>query len=101
MIFLQVLGHISYHILAAGLNGYLATVTNLKNPVKNWRCGAAPMTVGFLSQCVFKALFLHNKYELKNFLNLLFSKLTAVQSSVFGPSIILAIVKTIDFIDCT
>ncbi|KAJ6999062.1 LOW QUALITY PROTEIN: hypothetical protein NC653_015026 [Populus alba x Populus x berolinensis] len=27
-----VLGHISYHILAAGLNGYMATVTNLKNP---------------------------------------------------------------------
>ncbi|KAI8004832.1 Pyrophosphate--fructose 6-phosphate 1-phosphotransferase subunit alpha [Camellia lanceoleosa] len=39
-----VLGHICYHILAAGLNGYLATVTNLKNPVNKWRCGAAPIT---------------------------------------------------------
>ncbi|XP_044510853.1 pyrophosphate--fructose 6-phosphate 1-phosphotransferase subunit alpha [Mangifera indica] len=39
-----VLGHIAYHILAAGLNGYLATVTNLRNPVNKWRCGAAPIT---------------------------------------------------------
>lgn len=39
-----VLGHICYHILAAGLNGYMATVTNLKNPVIKWRCGAAPIT---------------------------------------------------------
>ncbi|GMP44361.1 hypothetical protein CsSME_00013319 [Camellia sinensis var. sinensis] len=44
-----VLGHICYHILAAGLNGYLATVTNLKHPVNRWRCGAAPITVGFIS----------------------------------------------------
>ncbi|GER32012.1 phosphofructokinase family protein [Striga asiatica] len=28
-----VLGHIGFHIIAAGLNGYMATVTNLKNPV--------------------------------------------------------------------
>lgn len=42
---LQVLGHIGYHIIAAGLNGYMATVTNLKNPVNKWRCGAAPITV--------------------------------------------------------
>ena len=41
----QVLGHISYHILAAGLNGYMATVTNLKSPVNKWKCGAAPITV--------------------------------------------------------
>ncbi|GAY49350.1 hypothetical protein CUMW_118430, partial [Citrus unshiu] len=34
-----VLGHICYHILAAGLNGYMATVTNLKNPANKWRCG--------------------------------------------------------------
>ncbi|KAK4387843.1 Pyrophosphate--fructose 6-phosphate 1-phosphotransferase subunit alpha [Sesamum angolense] len=34
-----VLGHIAYHILAAGLNGYMATVTNLKNPVNKWKCG--------------------------------------------------------------
>ncbi|GMY29001.1 pyrophosphate--fructose 6-phosphate 1-phosphotransferase subunit alpha [Fagus crenata] len=39
-----VLGHIGYHILVAGLNGYLATVTNLKNPVNKWKCGAAPIT---------------------------------------------------------
>jgi pyrophosphate--fructose-6-phosphate 1-phosphotransferase len=39
-----VLGHISYHMLAAGLNGYMATVTNLKNPVSKWRCGAVPIT---------------------------------------------------------
>ncbi|KAF6174224.1 hypothetical protein GIB67_033756 [Kingdonia uniflora] len=39
-----VLGHICYHILAAGLNGYLATITNLKSPVNKWKCGAAPIT---------------------------------------------------------
>ncbi|XP_028557151.1 pyrophosphate--fructose 6-phosphate 1-phosphotransferase subunit alpha-like isoform X1 [Dendrobium catenatum] len=39
-----VLGHICYHILAAGLNGYMATVTNLKHSVDKWRCGAAPIT---------------------------------------------------------
>ncbi|XP_076919534.1 pyrophosphate--fructose 6-phosphate 1-phosphotransferase subunit alpha-like [Bidens hawaiensis] len=39
-----VLGHICYHILAAGLNGYMATVTNLKDNVNKWRCGAAPIT---------------------------------------------------------
>ncbi|XP_020265419.1 pyrophosphate--fructose 6-phosphate 1-phosphotransferase subunit alpha-like isoform X2 [Asparagus officinalis] len=39
-----VLGHICYHILAAGLNGYMATVTNLKHPVNKWKCGAAPIT---------------------------------------------------------
>ncbi|KAK4428257.1 Pyrophosphate--fructose 6-phosphate 1-phosphotransferase subunit alpha [Sesamum alatum] len=39
-----VLGHISYHIIAAGLNGYMATVNNLKNHVNKWRCGAAPIT---------------------------------------------------------
>ncbi|CAI9296298.1 unnamed protein product [Lactuca saligna] len=39
-----VLGHICYHILAAGLNGYMATVTNLKNSLSKWRCGAAPIT---------------------------------------------------------
>lgn len=39
-----VLGYICYHILAAGLNGYMATVTNLKNPVNKWRCGAAPIS---------------------------------------------------------
>ncbi|XP_008802157.1 pyrophosphate--fructose 6-phosphate 1-phosphotransferase subunit alpha-like [Phoenix dactylifera] len=39
-----VLGHVSYHTLAAGLNGYMATITNLKNPMNKWRCGAAPIT---------------------------------------------------------
>ncbi|GAA0171203.1 hypothetical protein Leryth_000287 [Lithospermum erythrorhizon] len=39
-----VLGHICYHVLAAGLNGYMATVTNLKNPVNKWRCGASPIS---------------------------------------------------------
>jgi pyrophosphate--fructose-6-phosphate 1-phosphotransferase len=41
----KVLGHVCYHILAAGLNGYMATVTNLKSPVNEWKCGAAPITV--------------------------------------------------------
>ncbi|KAG7037978.1 Pyrophosphate--fructose 6-phosphate 1-phosphotransferase subunit alpha, partial [Cucurbita argyrosperma subsp. argyrosperma] len=50
-----VLGHVCYHILAAGLNGYMATLTNLKNPVNKWRCGAAPIAVGF---CSFHALFI-------------------------------------------
>ncbi|KAK1605943.1 hypothetical protein QYE76_029616 [Lolium multiflorum] len=39
-----ILGHVSYHILAAGLNGYMATVTNLKSHVDKWKCGAAPVT---------------------------------------------------------
>ncbi|XP_065037007.1 pyrophosphate--fructose 6-phosphate 1-phosphotransferase subunit alpha-like [Musa acuminata AAA Group] len=38
------LGHGAYHLLAAGLNGYIATVTNLKNDVSRWRCGGAPLT---------------------------------------------------------
>ena len=49
MLLLQVLGHIGYHIIAAGLNGYMATVNNLKNPVNKWRCGAAPITVQSLT----------------------------------------------------
>ncbi|AQK54731.1 Pyrophosphate--fructose 6-phosphate 1-phosphotransferase subunit alpha 2 [Zea mays] len=40
----QVLGHVCYHIIAAGLNGYMATVTNVKSPVNKWRCGAAPIS---------------------------------------------------------
>uniref|UniRef100_A0A0E0K4D3 Pyrophosphate--fructose 6-phosphate 1-phosphotransferase subunit alpha n=2 Tax=Oryza punctata TaxID=4537 RepID=A0A0E0K4D3_ORYPU len=40
----MVLGHVCYHILAAGLNGYMATVTNLKSPANKWRCGAAPIS---------------------------------------------------------
>ncbi|GKC06314.1 pyrophosphate--fructose 6-phosphate 1-phosphotransferase subunit alpha [Tanacetum coccineum] len=45
--YVYVLGHCYYHILAAGLNGYMVTVTNLKSPSDKWRCGAAPITVGF------------------------------------------------------
>uniref|UniRef100_A0A804QG10 Pyrophosphate--fructose 6-phosphate 1-phosphotransferase subunit alpha 2 n=1 Tax=Zea mays TaxID=4577 RepID=A0A804QG10_MAIZE len=39
-----VLGHVCYHIIAAGLNGYMATMTDLKNPVNKWRCGATPIS---------------------------------------------------------
>ncbi|KAI5436208.1 hypothetical protein KIW84_022609 [Lathyrus oleraceus] len=39
-----VLGHICYHILASVLKGYMATVTNLKNPINKWKCGAAPIS---------------------------------------------------------
>jgi hypothetical protein len=39
-----VLGHVCYHIIAAGLNGYMATLTNLKNPVNKCRCGATPIS---------------------------------------------------------
>lgn len=38
------LGQICYHLVAAGLNGYMATITNLKQDVSQWRCGAAPIT---------------------------------------------------------
>lgn len=38
------LGQICYHLVGAGLNGYMATVTNLKQDVSEWRCGAAPIT---------------------------------------------------------
>lgn len=38
------LGHISLHIIAASLTGYMATVANLKDPVHKWRCAAAPLT---------------------------------------------------------
>ncbi|KAK3129094.1 hypothetical protein QOZ80_6BG0471450 [Eleusine coracana subsp. coracana] len=39
-----VLGHVCYHIIEAGLNGYMATVTNLKSPMNKWKCGAVPIT---------------------------------------------------------
>ncbi|KAJ8649980.1 hypothetical protein MRB53_003003 [Persea americana] len=39
-----VLGHVSYYLLIAGCNGYMATVTNLKDDVSKWRCGGAPLT---------------------------------------------------------
>lgn len=35
-------------MIAAGLTGYMATVANLKDPVDNWRCAAAPLTVRLL-----------------------------------------------------
>eukprot|EP00252_Welwitschia_mirabilis_P013359 TRINITY_DN29422_c0_g1_i1.p1 TRINITY_DN29422_c0_g1~~TRINITY_DN29422_c0_g1_i1.p1 ORF type:complete len:612 (+),score=138.07 TRINITY_DN29422_c0_g1_i1:180-2015(+) len=38
------LGHIAYHLISADLNGYMATVTNLKQPVSEWQCGGAPIT---------------------------------------------------------
>uniref|UniRef100_A0A0C9RUV0 Pyrophosphate--fructose 6-phosphate 1-phosphotransferase subunit alpha n=1 Tax=Wollemia nobilis TaxID=56998 RepID=A0A0C9RUV0_9CONI len=38
------LGHIAYHLVGAGLNGYMTTVTNLKQPVSQWQCGGAPIT---------------------------------------------------------
>lgn len=38
------LGHTALHLVAAGLNGYMATVTNLKEPVPQWRPGAAPIS---------------------------------------------------------
>jgi len=56
-VLLQVLGYICYHILAAGLNGYLATVTNLKNPVNKWKCGAAPISV-----CFPRSVFIHDGF---------------------------------------
>jgi hypothetical protein len=42
---MQVLGHICMQIIAAGLNGYMATVTNLKDSTNKWRCAAVPLAV--------------------------------------------------------
>ncbi|XP_022680235.1 pyrophosphate--fructose 6-phosphate 1-phosphotransferase subunit alpha isoform X2 [Setaria italica] len=39
-----VLGHICVQILATGLNGYMATITNLKDSTNKWRCAAVPLT---------------------------------------------------------
>ncbi|XP_068641912.1 pyrophosphate--fructose 6-phosphate 1-phosphotransferase subunit alpha-like [Aristolochia californica] len=39
-----VLGHIYYHLFAAGLSRYIATVPNRPHPIHGWRCGAAPLT---------------------------------------------------------
>ncbi|KAG0499148.1 hypothetical protein HPP92_003839 [Vanilla planifolia] len=38
------LGHVCFYILAAGLSGYMAHITNSKNPVNKWKCGAIPIT---------------------------------------------------------
>eukprot|EP00897_Mesotaenium_endlicherianum_P000776 jgi/Mesen1/1069/ME000123S00242 len=38
------LGHTAAHLLSSGANGYLATVSNLKQPVSQWRCGGVPIT---------------------------------------------------------
>ncbi|KAF5955864.1 hypothetical protein HYC85_008720 [Camellia sinensis] len=53
----QVLGHICYHILAAGLNGYLATVTNLKHPVNKvalWHVGLELRNLDFVAMMTVK-----------------------------------------------
>lgn len=39
-----ILMYICYHILATSMNGYLTDLINLMDLVKNWHCGAAPMT---------------------------------------------------------
>lgn len=39
-----VLGHICVQLVATGLNGYMATVTNLKDSTNKWRCAAVPLT---------------------------------------------------------
>ena len=44
---LHVLGHISYHILAAGLDGYMEIVANLKNSVKKWLYGDVQLLYDF------------------------------------------------------
>jgi pyrophosphate--fructose-6-phosphate 1-phosphotransferase len=38
------LGKVAFYLAEAGLNGYMATVTNLKQPASKWRCGGAPIT---------------------------------------------------------
>eukprot|EP01018_Ginkgo_biloba_P036797 Gb_16045 [translate_table: standard] len=38
------LGQIAAHLIANGLNGYMATVTNLNQPVSKWKCAAVPLT---------------------------------------------------------
>ncbi|KAJ7551582.1 hypothetical protein O6H91_06G021000 [Diphasiastrum complanatum] len=38
------LGRVAFYLIDAQLNGYMATVTNLKQPVLQWRCGGAPIT---------------------------------------------------------
>ncbi|KAK8934905.1 Pyrophosphate--fructose 6-phosphate 1-phosphotransferase subunit alpha [Platanthera zijinensis] len=38
------LGNAAYHLISAGANGYMATVTNLKHDVSQWRAGGAPFT---------------------------------------------------------
>ncbi|KAK6939168.1 Phosphofructokinase domain [Dillenia turbinata] len=65
VILMQVIGNVSYHILAAGLNGYMATVTNLKGPVNKWRCGAAPLAVSLWSVGNLWAHFLHSGLNLE------------------------------------
>ncbi|BAH94483.1 Os09g0298100 [Oryza sativa Japonica Group] len=58
---MQVLGHICMHILAAGLNGYMAFATNLKEPTNKWRCAAVPLTVCFLVDCIVFINYAHLK----------------------------------------
>ncbi|KAK6919865.1 Phosphofructokinase domain [Dillenia turbinata] len=38
------LGHVAYHLLAVGANGYMATISNLKYSISDWCCGGTPFT---------------------------------------------------------
>lgn len=38
------LGQLAFFLVMHSLNGYMATVTNLSQPVSKWRCGAVPFT---------------------------------------------------------
>lgn len=38
------LGQLAFYLVINSLNGYMATVTNLIQPVSKWRCGAVPFT---------------------------------------------------------
>jgi len=38
------LGQLAFYLVMNWLNGYMATVTNLIQPVSKWRCGAVPFT---------------------------------------------------------
>ncbi|GJV09314.1 putative DEAD-box ATP-dependent RNA helicase 29 [Tanacetum coccineum] len=44
--------YVSFSLLA-GLSGYMATVTNLKDPLEIWRCGAAPIN-GLIVFCFYE-----------------------------------------------
>jgi hypothetical protein len=44
-LFLQTLGQLAFFLVMHSLNGYMAIVTNLSQPVSKWRCGAVPFTV--------------------------------------------------------
>ncbi|GJV29505.1 acyl-CoA N-acyltransferase [Tanacetum coccineum] len=50
----EVLGHLCYHMMSAGLCGYMATVTNLKDSLEHWLCGSAPITVTLEAEITIK-----------------------------------------------